>query len=94
MNPGSVFWETTPLAPLAGNLDQSYERLPGGAAGHVDTDNNAADFALRAPSAPQNSDSPCLTSGEPTSPAGAGSASPTSVLPGETTELSVTVDSR
>ncbi len=91
MNPGSVFWETTPLEPLSGDVDQSYERLPGGTAGHVDTDDNAADFALISPSTPQNSASPCVTSGEPTSPSGAGSADPATVLPGETTQLSVTV---
>jgi predicted extracellular nuclease len=91
MNPGSFFWETTQLAPLAGNLDQSYERLPGGSAGHIDTDDNAADFTLRVPSTPQNSASPCITSGEPTPPSGAGAADPASVLPGETTGLSVTV---
>jgi len=47
--------EGTPLAPLLDNLDQSYERMPGGAEGSCfDSDDNSADFILRAPSDPQN----------------------------------------
>jgi hypothetical protein len=59
----SVAAEGTPLAPLAGNLDQSYERKPGGPEGSCfDSDDNAADFTLRSPSDPQNySDSTVLT---------------------------------
>ena len=87
----SAFQEGTLLAPLTTNVDRGYERLPGGTAGHLDTDNNAADFAVLAPSNPQNSASPCIGSGESTAPFGTGSANPASVLPGATTTLSVTV---
>jgi hypothetical protein len=55
MNAGSVYKEGTVLAPLTGNLNQSYERKPGGASGSgQDTDNNASDFKVTAPSDPQN----------------------------------------
>lgn len=61
MSNGSAYKEGATLAPLAGNADQSYERKPGGTFGNgVDTNNNAADFALTAPSNPQNSSSGCL----------------------------------
>jgi hypothetical protein len=91
MSVGSFFREGTPLVPLSTDANQSYERLPGGAAGHVDTDNNFADFELLEPSNPQNSASPCITSGGPTSPSGVGAADPSSVMPGESADLSVTV---
>ncbi len=48
--------EGTPLSPLSGTLDESYERKPGGALGSCyDSNNNSFDFAYRSPSDPQNS---------------------------------------
>jgi uncharacterized protein (TIGR03437 family) len=61
MSGASAYKEGGTLAPLTGNFDQSYERRPGGAFGNgVDTNNNADDFALTAPTNPQNSSSGCL----------------------------------
>ena len=61
MSSGSAFKEGTTLAPLTGTADQSYERKPGGVFGNgVDTNDNAADLSLTAPSNPQNSSSGCL----------------------------------
>ena len=59
MSSGSAFKEGTPLAPLTNNVNQSYERKPGGASGNgTDTNNNASDFFLNAGSSnPQNLDS-------------------------------------
>jgi hypothetical protein len=59
MSAGSAFKEGTPLPNLgttsAANLNRGYERQLGGAEGsRIDTDNNAADFAVRMPSEPQN----------------------------------------
>jgi beta-lactamase superfamily II metal-dependent hydrolase len=56
LSAGSAYGEGTPLASLgAANLDHSYERKPGGANGSdVDTNDNAADFQLITPAAPQN----------------------------------------
>ncbi|MFN2498550.1 MAG: lamin tail domain-containing protein, partial [Pyrinomonadaceae bacterium] len=62
MSNGAAYKEGTPLAPLSGNVNQSYERKPGGDFGNgTDTNNNAADFILNAASSsPQNSSSGCL----------------------------------
>ncbi len=61
MSSGSAYKEGGMLAPMAGNLERSYERRPGGAFGNgVDTNNNAIDFVLTAPINPQNSSSGCL----------------------------------
>jgi uncharacterized repeat protein (TIGR01451 family) len=61
MSSGSAYKEGAPLAPLAGNLDQGYERKPGGSFGNGnDRDDNASDFKLTAPGNPQNSSSGCL----------------------------------
>jgi uncharacterized protein (TIGR03437 family) len=62
MSNGSAFKEGTPLAPLSANVNQSYERKPGGAFGNgTDTNNNAADFILNSESSnPQNASSGCL----------------------------------
>ncbi|MBA2702643.1 MAG: lamin tail domain-containing protein [Blastocatellia bacterium] len=59
---GSAFKEGTPLALLSANVDQSYERKPGGSFGNgTDTNNNAADFILNSASSnPQNASSGCL----------------------------------
>jgi predicted extracellular nuclease len=91
MSAGSFYKEGTTLAPLTTNTNQGYERKPGGATGHSDTDDNATDFALLAPSNPQNSASPCLTVGGATSPTGAGAANPSGVVVGDTTLLTVAV---
>lgn len=59
MSLGSAYIEGTPLAPLVGNIDQSYERKPGGIDGSCqDTNDNVFDFELRIPSDGQNLASP------------------------------------
>lgn len=92
MSAGSAFGEGTRLTSLgSSNLNRSYERKPGGAAGNgTDTDNNASDFQLITPSNPQNSTSTCI-SNNPTNPSGTGAATPASVSPGDSTKLTVTV---
>jgi predicted extracellular nuclease len=62
---GSQYREGTTLTPLTTNVNRGYERQPGGANGHVDTNNNANDFRVLAPSNPQNASSPCLGSVDP-----------------------------
>lgn len=59
MSSGSAYKEGATLAPLTNNVNQSYERKPGGAAGNgKDTNNNATDFFLNATTSnPQNLDS-------------------------------------
>jgi predicted extracellular nuclease len=58
---GSAYKEPPPLAPLTGSGNNSYERNPGGALGHADTNNNFDDFQLRLnAAAPQNSQSSCI----------------------------------
>lgn len=64
MSLGSTYREGTPLTPLAGTADQSYERLPntGPSANRnrTDHDDNAADFVLNPSSSnPQNRASVC-----------------------------------
>ncbi len=55
MSNGVPFGEGSPLAPLAGGADQSYERGPGGGLGNcTDTDQNSTDFARITPANPQN----------------------------------------
>ncbi|PYR68929.1 MAG: hypothetical protein DMF88_07705, partial [Acidobacteria bacterium] len=56
LSPGSAYKEGTPLASRGtANLNQGYERKLGGADGSSqDTNNNSADFQLKAPSDPQN----------------------------------------
>jgi uncharacterized protein len=63
MSAGSAFKEGTPLANLGtSNLDRGYERKPGGINGNgIDTNDNANDFQLIAPSTPNNSGSNCLS---------------------------------
>jgi uncharacterized repeat protein (TIGR01451 family) len=62
MSSGSAYKEGTTLTALSSNVDQSYERKPGGSFGNgTDTNNNSADFSLNASSSnPQNSSSGCL----------------------------------
>jgi uncharacterized protein len=90
LSTGSAFKEGTPLASLgASNQNRGYERKPGGGAGSgTDTDNNAGDFQLIAPSDPQNLASPC---GNATGPTGIGSATPSTVTTGAQTLLAVSV---
>jgi len=60
----STFYrEGTNLDPLSGNVDQSYERRPGGATACYDTENNASDFVLISPSNPQNRSTPITLCG-------------------------------
>ena len=70
LSAGSAYGEGTPLVGLTANANQSYERRAGGANGSsVDTNDNAADFQLVTPSAPQNLTSvitPALTVSPPT----------------------------
>jgi len=55
LSTGSIYKEGTFLTPLTTNTNRSYERKPGGAAVTLqDTNDNATDFALITPSAPQN----------------------------------------
>jgi uncharacterized protein len=91
LSSGSAYKEGSPLASLgSSDLDRSYERRPGGAAGSgQDSDNNAADFQLITPSDPQNTSSP--PSGSPTNPSGTAIASPSTVAAGGTTLLTVQV---
>jgi hypothetical protein len=62
----STFYrEGTALSQLTSDTDRSYDRNSSGGI-CVDTNNNAADFFLRAPSDPQNSSSPLTICGNPT----------------------------
>jgi predicted extracellular nuclease len=55
MHTGSAFKEGTVLAPFgSANTDRSYQRKAGSTGGLQDTDNNANDFAMVAPSTPRN----------------------------------------
>lgn len=84
---GTLYKEGTALSGGLSTLNRSFERGPGGAAGHVDTNNNAADFQLIVESTPQvthvpnpqNSASPCVviaSSVKPHAVQGAGAESP------------------
>jgi predicted extracellular nuclease len=96
MSSGSAFKEGEPLPALSGtsnNIDQSYQRKPGGSLGNgTDTDDNSNDFDLISPSTPRNS-SPefCVASNSPTNPSGTGAADPEAVSPGDEALLIVTV---
>lgn len=73
LSTGSAYKEGTPLAPLSGTADQSYERKTLGGGGNCnDTDNNQADFTWNQTSSnPQNSASqplPCVAVTNVTSP--------------------------
>ena len=55
LSAGSLYKEGATLTPLTTNTNRGYERKPGGAAVTLqDTNDNATDFALITPSAPQN----------------------------------------
>jgi YD repeat-containing protein len=63
MSNGSAFKESRALNPLTDNLNQSYERKPGGATGSsLDTNDNPSDFQVRTTSDPQNLYSPPTSS--------------------------------
>lgn len=85
MSAGSAYGEGTRLTSLGtSNQDRSRER----SSGAQDTDDNAGDFQLLAPSNPQNSASACLTGGS--GPSGTGAATPNPVEQGQSTLLTVT----
>jgi len=77
-----AFGEGTRLPTLTTNANRGVERRPGGAAGHADTNNNAADFQVITPGNPQNASTACATAVPPPplylphEIQGAGSASP------------------
>ncbi|MBI3734038.1 MAG: lamin tail domain-containing protein [Chloroflexi bacterium] len=76
MSVGTTYKEGTNLAVLQGNLDQSYERKGGEC---TDTNNNATDYAVQAPSAPQNLASaltPCLAPTPTATPTATSTATP------------------
>jgi hypothetical protein len=56
----ALYRENTNITSVGVNTTRSYERRPGGAAGHVDSGDNANDFQVLASAAPQNSASPCV----------------------------------
>jgi hypothetical protein len=92
MSSGSVFKEGITLAPLTSSTNRSYERRPGGAPGSTqDTDDNQNDFRLLSPSQPQNALADCIGTGTQNNPSGLGAASPSTVMPGANTLLTVTV---
>ena len=61
--PNGAFGEGQRLPTLTTNSNRGIERRPGGAAGHVDTNNNFNDFREITPGNPQNASSACLTPG-------------------------------
>lgn len=84
---GANFFEGSAAAPTAGNALADF-RKDGGC---TETDDNAADFGPAATPAPRNASSPTHLCNGPTSPTGAGSASPSSVAAGGETLLTVAV---
>lgn len=61
LSAGSAYKEGTPLSPLSGSANQSYERTTAGGGNCNDTNNNAADFIWnQTTSNPQNSSSPLI----------------------------------
>jgi predicted extracellular nuclease len=87
---GTAYREGTALTTqLSTNADRSYARKGGGA---QDTDDNATDFVLTTPSGPQNSTALyCDGVVGPTPPSGTGSATPSSLEAGDSTQLKVDV---
>ena len=83
----TLYFERNPIAGGFSTLNRSFERIPGGGNGHVDTNNNLADFQLIVESNPQvthlpnpqNSSSACVvaeTVVKPHAVQGSGAASP------------------
>jgi len=67
LSSGSAFREGTQIAPLSADINQSYERRPGGSAGSTqDSQNNSDDFQLVSPSEPQNTHSTPTPGSSPT----------------------------
>jgi hypothetical protein len=86
MSGGSAFGEGTRLSQLTTNTNRSYERVG------ADTDNNAANFALRNPSTPTTSGGGCTAPPPtPTPPTLTASVSPTTVDAGNVVLLRATV---
>jgi Lamin Tail Domain len=87
---GTAYREGNALTTqLTTNVDRSYARKSGGA---QDTDDNLSDFVLTSPSGPQNSTALfCDGAVVPTPPSGTGSASPSSLEVGDSTQLTVNV---
>jgi hypothetical protein len=76
---GNALKELPTIVPVAELIEGSWERRPGGANGHADTNNNAADFQRINLPNPQNSASPCVvieTSVKPHQVQGNGAMSP------------------
>jgi len=73
-----AFGEGTRLPVQTTNVNRGIERRPGSAAGHADTNNNAADFQEIVPANPQNASSACLAAAFhfPHEVQGAGATSP------------------
>jgi predicted extracellular nuclease len=82
----NAFVETAVTTAPAANASKARN-----ANGCQDTDNNSNDFALVNPSTPHNSASPVNLCVGPTNPSGVGAANPSTVLPGGSTLLTVTV---
>src|ERR1051325_8535743 len=92
MSSGSAFKEGSTLTPFTSDLNRSYERRPGGTSGNSqDTDNNQNDFRLLSPADPQNAGAACIGVGVQINPSGAGAASPSTVMLGATTLLTVII---
>jgi len=83
-----AYGEGTRLPTLTSNANRGIERRPGGAAGHADTNDNAADFQAIVPANPQNASSPCLAGGNPSI---SGSATPSVVEQGNLLTVFATV---
>lgn len=78
LSAGSAYKESAHLVPLATDLDQSYERKPGGFSGNgEDTNDNFSDFQLLTPSSPQNLNSAPMPGPTPSPSPG---ASPTPIV--------------
>lgn len=96
MSPGSTYKEGSTLSPMSDDLDQSYERRPGGPAGNcTDSDSNAADFQLRSlGSDPQNKDSDPTTACLPATatPTQTGTTTPTQTTSGTPTSSGTPTD--
>jgi hypothetical protein len=72
----TAYGEGQRLPMVNTNVNRGLERRPGGAAGHVDTNNNFADFGEIIPANPQNSSTCLATHRLPHDVQGAGAMSP------------------
>ncbi len=80
----TTYLDGTPLLPLSGTLDQSYERQLDISNSCVDANNNSSDFFILEPSDPQNSSSPLTACGNATSTPTPSSTSTPTNTPTET----------